>query len=114
MKQLQAYLNGLPSAEQAAYAKRCGTTIGYLRKCISTGQLIGERICINLERESERAVTCEGIRADVDWAYLRNSGGAVATGAALREDRRDPTRPSPYEGTDIDRRAAPLAVAGEA
>jgi DNA-binding transcriptional regulator YdaS (Cro superfamily) len=122
MKKLQAYLNGLPTPEQVLYAKRCGTTIGYLRKCISTGQRIGEGICINLERESGRAVLCEDLRDDVDWAYLRNSaqalvaqprvGGFVDHRDLARPnpytdiDRRDPTRPNPYAGTDIDRRAA--------
>jgi DNA-binding transcriptional regulator YdaS (Cro superfamily) len=110
MKKLQAYLNGLATSEQAAYARRSGTTIGYLRKAISTGQKIGEGVCINLERESRRAVMVEDLRDDVDWAYLRNSAIAAPDATAalppgVSRDRRDPTRISPYAGTDIDRRA---------
>jgi DNA-binding transcriptional regulator YdaS (Cro superfamily) len=73
MDKLKAYLNGLSPPEQADFARRSGTTIGYLRKAISTGQKIGEGICIGIERESGRAVVCEDLRADVDWAFLRGS-----------------------------------------
>jgi DNA-binding transcriptional regulator YdaS (Cro superfamily) len=104
MKKLQTYLNGLPTAEQAIYAQRSGTTIGYLRKCISTGQKIGERVCINLERESGRAVMVEDLRDDVDWAYLRNTANEAPGGAPNGLDRRDPSRPNPFP--DLDRRAA--------
>lgn len=30
-------------------------------------------LCIVLERESHGAVTCEDLRPDVDWAYLRGT-----------------------------------------
>ena len=74
MEQLRTYLNALPRDEQANFAKRCGTSVGYLRKAISMGTAIGEGLCINIERESARAVLCEHLRADVDWAYIRNAG----------------------------------------
>ena len=73
MHELIRYLNGLPPADQVAFAVRCGTTIGYLRKACSKGQRIGESICINIERESSRLVPCERLRPDVDWAYLRST-----------------------------------------
>lgn len=85
MKKLQAYLNDLAPSVQADYARRSGTTIGYLRKCISTGQKIGERICIGLERESARAVTVEDLRTDVDWAYLRETPRNTPTPATAGE-----------------------------
>lgn len=80
MNAILKYLNGLPVPEQAAFAARCGTSVGYLRKAGSTGQRLGESLCINLERESCRAVVCENLRPDVDWAYVR--------GTAAVEDRR--------------------------
>lgn len=73
MKKLLSYLNGLPTTEQVNFAQRSGTTVGYLRKAISKGQQLGEGLCINLERESGRAVLCEDLRDDVDWAYMRNT-----------------------------------------
>lgn len=78
MKNLQSYLNGLSVADQAAFAVRSGTTIGYLRKAISKGQLLGEKLVINMERESAGRIRCEDLRPDVDWDYIR----ATATLAA--------------------------------
>ncbi|CAM3839189.1 transcriptional regulator [Castellaniella denitrificans] len=77
MDTLKTYLNSLAPPEQQDFAARCGTSLGYLRKAISTGQRIGESLCINIERESAGAVTCEELRPDVDWAYLRGSGAAA-------------------------------------
>lgn len=77
MQKLLAYLNALPRAAQIDFASRCGTSVGYLRKAISTGQKIGESLCIRIERESSRAVRCEDIRPDVDWLYLRQSEAAA-------------------------------------
>lgn len=73
MESLRTYLNGKPLEEQQAYAARCGTTIGYLRKVLSTGQELGPEIVIALERESGGEVRCEDVRPDVDWQYLRTS-----------------------------------------
>ncbi len=38
METLRTYLSTLSPAEQAEYAKRAGTSIGYLRKALSKGQ----------------------------------------------------------------------------
>lgn len=73
MEALRTYLKSLEPPAQKDYAERCGTTIGYLRKVLSTGQDIGESIAIALERESDGAVRCEELRPDVDWAYLRGT-----------------------------------------
>ena len=70
MKTLRTYLNGLPRPEQVAFAKRCGTTIGYMRKAISTGQLFRAGVTLAIDRESGGVVRCESIRPDIDWAYV--------------------------------------------
>ncbi|MCR4158802.1 helix-turn-helix domain-containing protein [Kerstersia gyiorum] len=62
---------------QDDYARRCGTTVSYLRKAASIGQRLGEGLCISLDRESCGQVSCESLRPDVDWAYLR-AGRPVA------------------------------------
>lgn len=72
MKILIDYLNGLSTAEQAAYAVRCGTSVGYLRKAASVGQRLREKLCIKLDRESGGVVRCDVLRPDVDWGYLAN------------------------------------------
>lgn len=88
MNELRAYLNSLSPIDQADFARRCGTSVGYLRKALSTGQQLGESLCINLERESAQAVYCEQLRPDVDWAYLRatprHEGGLVQELGAVR------------------------------
>lgn len=73
METLREFLNSIPLAEQEAFAERCGTTIGYLRKALSTKPAFDAELAIALERESYGAVTCEQLRPDVDWAYLRAS-----------------------------------------
>jgi len=77
MEVLRAYLNTLTTAEQRDYADRSGTTVGYLRKAISTREQLREKLCIALDRESKRAVPCEALRPDVDWAYVRSTAEAI-------------------------------------
>ncbi|MDR3353365.1 MAG: helix-turn-helix domain-containing protein [Zoogloeaceae bacterium] len=77
MEKLRAYINSLSPQQQQGFAERCGTSIGYLRKALSVKPNLSESLCINIERESAGAVTCEELRPDVDWAYLRGSGAAA-------------------------------------
>ena len=78
MEKLLKYLNSLNKADRSAYVVACETTEGYLRKAISTGQRLGESLCIALDRESAAVVRCEDIRPDVDWEYLRQSSPELA------------------------------------
>jgi DNA-binding transcriptional regulator YdaS (Cro superfamily) len=71
MDALTNYLNSRKPEDQADFAARCGTSVGYLRKAICVNQRLRESVCINIERESSGAVRCEDLRPDVDWAYLR-------------------------------------------
>lgn len=73
MDKLRLLLNDMTTAEQREFAGRCGTSVGYLRKAISSGQKIAEATCINIERESRGAVRVEDLRDDVDWAVIRNT-----------------------------------------
>jgi len=84
MDTLREYLNSLSPEEQDGFAVRCNTTIGYLRKAISIGQRLGEKLCIDIERESSGAVRCEDLRPDVDWQYLRGTEPAVDRRVAAR------------------------------
>lgn len=74
MDELRAYLNSLSTADQAGFARRCGTSIGYLRKALSKRTALSEGLCINIERESRQRVRCESLRPiGVDWAYIRTA-----------------------------------------
>lgn len=76
MNKLRTHLNSLTPVEQADFAARCGTSVGYLRKALSTGQKFGESLCINFECESGGQVRCEDLRPDVNWAFLRGTAAA--------------------------------------
>lgn len=71
MANLLDYINSLDSDGRVQFSRRCGTTVGYLRKAVSVGQRLKAELCINIERESGGAVTCELLRPDVDWKVLR-------------------------------------------
>lgn len=73
MDKLLAHLNALDPTDQQAFAKRCGTSVGYIRKAVSIGQKFGESLAIAIERETAGAVTCEELRPDVDWAFIRGT-----------------------------------------
>lgn len=73
MEELRAYLRTLDVRAQHAFANRCGTSLGYLRKALSVKGRLGEHIVIAAERESGGKVRCENLRPDIDWAYLRGT-----------------------------------------
>ena len=83
MDKLLAFLNGLDRAKRQAFCTACGTTEGYLRKAISVRQPIGLALCIDIDRESGGAVTCEDVRPDIDWGYLRGSAKVGNDGAGV-------------------------------
>ena len=66
MKKLLIYLNGLSKQEQADFAQRCGTTVGYLRKACSKGERLREKVCALVETNSVGAVKRTELRPE-DW-----------------------------------------------
>lgn len=81
MEKLITYLNGMGQADQAAFASRCGTTVGYLRKAASIGQKLSDGLCLRVAAESSGAVRPEDLRSDVDWHYLRQALANTAQAA---------------------------------
>ncbi len=73
MRELLDYLNKMTPERQRAFAQRCGTSVGYLRKAASMKQRLGAKLVIAVEKESNGTLRCEALRPDVDWAYLRQS-----------------------------------------
>lgn len=79
MDKLLKYLNALSKAERALFVAACETSESYLRKAVSTGQHLNPSLCIDIERESSGAVTCEDMRpTGVDWAYIRSTQPTIA------------------------------------
>ncbi|CAL8476436.1 transcriptional regulator [Caballeronia sp. S22] len=77
MDKLRTYLNSKTPEKQDEFARRCGTTLGYLRKAISAEQQFDVQLCINIEVESGGAVRCEDLRPRVTWAKLRGTAEAA-------------------------------------
>lgn len=76
------YLKSLPDeAAREVFASRCETSLGYLRQ-IAYGNKPGfsEKLAIAIERESAQQVTCEELRPDVDWGYIRGTAKAMNGG----------------------------------
>ena len=71
---------GLPPSERDGFAKRCGSTRKHLTN-IAYGKVCGEKLAIEIERESGGVVRCEEQRPDVDWGYLRNTQPIVKAAA---------------------------------
>ena len=69
MEKLREYLNSLSPDEQKAFADRCNTSVGYLRKAISQKELIREKTCTLIEIESGSQVTRKDLRPD-DWSEI--------------------------------------------
>ncbi len=65
MDTLRHYLSTLPPADQAAYAARCGTTIGYLRKALSVQPRLDGALVRRLDEESAGAVSRSDLRPDI-------------------------------------------------
>jgi hypothetical protein len=65
METLRAYLATLSPADQAAYAIRCGTTIGYLRKALSKKQAFDGALARQLDEQSKSAVKRGDLRPDI-------------------------------------------------
>ena len=72
METLRTYLNGLDRPAQAAYAERCGTTLGYLRKAISRGHRLDGGLARRLDIESGGRVRREELRGDI-WPELKGA-----------------------------------------
>lgn len=65
MDTLRAYLATLPAGQQRAYALRCGTTIGYLRKALCTRPRLDGALVRRLDEESAGAVRRSELRPDI-------------------------------------------------
>ncbi|MEA5123276.1 hypothetical protein [Xanthomonas floridensis] len=79
MDTLRSYLTTLTPAEQADYAVRAGTSIGYLRKAMSKGQRFDGGLVRQLHVQSQGAVSLTELRPDI-WPPA-NPDGEVADAA---------------------------------
>lgn len=60
------FLNGKPKDEQDAMMRLAGTTVGYVRKTVSSGKNFGALISVRIESVTEKAVMRWDLRPN-DW-----------------------------------------------
>lgn len=82
---LKTHLANLSPDEREIFAAQCKTSVGHLKNIAYGYKPCGESLAIAIDRESRGKVTCEELRPDVDWAYLRKS---AARSTALRANSR--------------------------
>ncbi|WP_123397458.1 transcriptional regulator [Pseudomonas protegens] len=70
---LHTYIKVLDKAKLAELAARCDTTAGQLKQIAYGHRRASGGLAVSLERETQGQVTCELLRPDIDWAYLRGS-----------------------------------------
>lgn len=69
MKKLIAYIRHADDDERRRVCEECRTSIGYLRKAASVGQLLGAGLCVRIRRSTGGAVTRRDLRPD-DWHQI--------------------------------------------
>lgn len=91
MHPLLAFLNAKARAEQDAFAARCRTTIGYLRKAVSVGQQLKPLTCALIEFESGGVVPVEDISLpETSWTRVPDPAWPHPAGRPLLDlARRD-------------------------
>lgn len=73
---LHNYIKGLDKAQLEGLAQRCQTSVGQLKQVAYGNRRAGAGLAVCLERETQGAVTCESLREDIDWQYLRGTQAA--------------------------------------
>lgn len=68
---LHEYLKDLDKASIEALAARCKTSVGQLKQVAYGFRRASPVLAIDLDRETQGKVSCEVLRPDIDWAYLR-------------------------------------------
>lgn len=63
----------------SALAKALGVTPPTVHQWLKGQRPIPAERCPTIERLTKRTVTCEALRPDVDWGYLRESVHALPT-----------------------------------
>lgn len=84
---LKEYLAALPTTEaKEDFAKRCGTSLPYLRLVAGGFKLGNAALAISIDRETKGFVPCETVNGEIDFAYLRGRpkrrGAGVGVGAS--------------------------------
>ena len=70
---LHEFLKPLDAVSLEGFAKACETSVGQLKQVAYGNRRPSASLAINIDRESHGSVTCEVLRPDIDWAYVRST-----------------------------------------
>lgn len=65
------YIKGLNAAQLEAFAACCDTSAGHLKQIAYGNRRANAGLAIAIDRQTKGYVTCEMLRPDIDWQYLR-------------------------------------------
>ncbi|HGY9618056.1 transcriptional regulator [Pseudomonas putida] len=75
------YIKPLEKAQLEAFATSCGSTVGQIRQ-VAYGRRASAELAIRIDIASSGLVSCEDIRDDINWEYLRGKRAAGSGNAA--------------------------------
>lgn len=78
---LHEFLKPLENEALLAFAVACDTSPGQLKQVAYGNRRPSASLAINIERESHGQITCEELRPDIDWAYVRGTKQACEKAA---------------------------------
>ncbi len=65
------YIKGLETAQLEEFAACCDTSAGQLKQIAYGNRRANAGLAIAIDRQTNGYVTCEVLRPDIDWQYLR-------------------------------------------
>lgn len=69
---LVEYIRPMSAAERSAFAQRCKSTPAQIQQ-LAYGRRASAELAIRIDIASEGQVSCEEMRPDINWAYLRDT-----------------------------------------
>ena len=70
------YIKPLTKEQLEEFASGCGSTVGQIKQ-VAYGRRASAELAIRIDIASDGDVSCEDIREDIDWSYLRGRSAAA-------------------------------------
>jgi DNA-binding transcriptional regulator YdaS (Cro superfamily) len=83
----------IKNTTQSEFATLIGVSQGMIYQWLKGIRPVSLERCPSIEKATDGKVTCEELRPDVDWAFLRGTSKRVKPNATPRERRRQSAQP---------------------
>lgn len=67
------YIKGLDKEQLEAFAAGCETSVGQIKQVAYENRRASAALAIAIDRMTTGEVSCEALRPDIDWQYLRQN-----------------------------------------